>query len=87
MCDLVEAIETLLAGQGFPKESKKYTPHLTIGRVRESGPGQTELGRRISENAGFDAGTSRIEEVLVVASRLDPKGAEYTVLGRAPLGH
>jgi hypothetical protein len=43
---LQTAIERVLAKRGFRKENRAFHPHLTIGRIRESGPAMGELGQR-----------------------------------------
>ena len=35
---LFQAVERLLEPLGFPKEHRRFTGHVTLGRVRESGP-------------------------------------------------
>jgi len=86
ICELAEMIETALHAGGFPREHRRFKPHLTIGRVRGGGPAQIELGRLIGSHTEFEAGTSPIDEVLVFASHLASSGPTYQVLGRAPLG-
>ena len=82
---LQEAIESHLYELGFPRERRRFKPHLTIGRVRSGGPEQQELGRLIQENCDFTAGSCQIEQVLAYGSFLDKSGPTYQVLGRAPL--
>jgi RNA 2',3'-cyclic 3'-phosphodiesterase len=84
VCALADAVERALQAEGFPRETRQFSPHVTVGRVRERGAGQSELGRRICEMSDFEAGTTLIEEAVVYASFLDPKGPTYKVLGRAP---
>jgi 2'-5' RNA ligase len=78
------AIDKKLARLGFPREGRKYRPHLTIGRVR-GGPGTNELTSLLRQNADFEAGTSEIAEVITFASELTPKGPVYRAMGRAAL--
>lgn len=85
MVALNEAIEATLDEMGFARERRRYTPHLTLGRVRGQQNLQ-QLGERISDRASFQAGRMEVDEVLVLASHLEPKGPQYDVLGRAPLG-
>ena len=77
--------EQALAPAGFPKEGRRFHPHLTIGRIRGAGPGRRELSRLIQQAAEFDAGKASVEEALVFSSRLGKSGPAYEVLGRAPL--
>jgi 2'-5' RNA ligase len=86
LASLHKAIEKALAKRGFPKEGRRFHPHLTLGRVRRGGTPQRELGRLIRENEAFDGGSADIDEVVVFASFLDKSGPTYQPLGRARLG-
>ncbi|MCU0873213.1 MAG: RNA 2',3'-cyclic phosphodiesterase [Pirellulaceae bacterium] len=83
---LQTAIERALAKRGFPKENRDFFPHLTIGRIRESGPQMGELGQLIHIHADFAAGGSTVREVVVFASHLSSSGPAYEALARAALG-
>lgn len=83
---LQSAIERSLAKRGFPKERRDYHPHLTIGRIRHSGPAMGELGELVQRHADFAAGGATIREVVVFASHLSSAGPTYEPLTRAPLG-
>jgi len=85
LTELQQSVEKSLKPLGFKPERRRFHPHLTIGRVRSGGPQQRELAKLIEENASFEAGTSIIREVLILASFLDKTGPTYDVLGRAPL--
>lgn len=83
---LQKSIEKALAKLGYPKEARRFHPHLTLGRVRRGGAAVRDLGRLIRDNEQFDGGSADIDKVLVFASFLDKTGPTYNVLGRAPLG-
>jgi 2'-5' RNA ligase len=82
---LQEVIDKALAKVGFPREGRKYKPHLTLGRVRDGGAGVSSLGDLVQHNSDFVAGESTVEQVVVFASELTREGPIYTVLGRARL--
>jgi 2'-5' RNA ligase len=86
MIALQAAVDKALRKLGFPKEHRRFEPHLTIGRVRGGGPAVAELGRLLRPLSDFDAGQFRVAETVVFASHLTPKGATYETLGRAALG-
>ncbi|MGD0899665.1 MAG: RNA 2',3'-cyclic phosphodiesterase [Thermoguttaceae bacterium] len=86
MVALAAAVEKAMAALGFPKEARRFEPHLTIGRVRGGGAAIAELGRLLRQEAEFDAGRFRVAETVVFSSVLGPKGPTYTALSRAPLG-
>jgi RNA 2',3'-cyclic 3'-phosphodiesterase len=83
---LVQAIERSLEPLGFAREHRRFTPHLTLGRVRE-GPavGLLQLADLITKLAEFDAGSMIIDEVTVFSSTLSRGGAKYEALSRIEL--
>lgn len=81
--ELFDLISLQLEPIGFRREERIYTPHVTIGRVRQSQHGLAEL---LQSQTAFDAGTTTVEEVHIYSSELTPKGSLYTVMGRARLG-
>jgi 2'-5' RNA ligase len=88
LCELQAAIESALKDQlGFPREPRRFQPHLTIGRVKHEPPAaRGELTHLLEKHAQFDADLSVIDEVVVFASFLSRSGATHDALGRAELG-
>jgi 2'-5' RNA ligase len=74
--ELHARIEDELAREGFPREPKKFAPHLTIGRVRNP----HNAGRVAEEliKTGIERESFRAAEVIVMRSDLNPKGSLYT---------
>ncbi|MCC7083459.1 MAG: RNA 2',3'-cyclic phosphodiesterase [Pirellulales bacterium] len=83
---LVQAIEQLLEPLGFPREHRRFTPHLTLGRVRE-GPatGLHQLTELIAKHGDFDVGSMIVDEVTVFSSTLSRGGSKYEALARIEL--
>ncbi len=82
---LHDRIEAPLAERGgYRREDRGYTPHLTLGRIasEEREDGWTEA---LAEHAGWSAGATLIDEVLVMSSELHRSGPVYSILGRAKL--
>ena len=79
------AVEGALKPLGFPREGRRYRPHLTLGRVRGGGSAVTELGQQIDALGDFEAGGVLVEEVVIFASELTADGPIYTPLARVPL--
>jgi len=80
---LYEAIEKEMAGCGFARESRRFGPHLTIGRLRSQ-----QNARHLSEmliSTGFQDEGFEAREVIVMRSNLNPKGSIYTPLAVLPL--
>lgn len=82
---LQEAVDIGLKKLRFPREVRRFQAHLTLGRVKESGPASKELGRLIEEYAEYDADIAAVDEVVTFASFLDRSGSKYEPLGHADL--
>ena len=81
---LQQTIEEQLATAGFPREAKRFSPHLTIGRVR-SPRGASEVAEKLMAS-DFGAHTFSATEVIVMRSDLNPAGSVYTSQARIQLG-
>ena len=86
MIALHGALERALGKFGFRKEHRRFTPHLTLGRVRSSGPAVEALGDLLKSQADFSAGQCRAREVVMFSSDLTSEGPLYEALSRAKLG-
>jgi RNA 2',3'-cyclic 3'-phosphodiesterase len=83
---LAQAIERLLEPLGFAREHRRFTPHLTLGRVREgSAAGLKQLSELLGKYAEFDAGSMVVDEVTVFSSTLRRGGPKYEPLARIAL--
>jgi 2'-5' RNA ligase len=78
LVDMAKRIEDSLSVLGFEKEERRYSAHLTMGRVRSPRRiGETVRAMHVSD---FSGGAFRVEEVFVMKSDLKPTGAVYTAL-------
>ncbi|HTQ39349.1 MAG TPA: RNA 2',3'-cyclic phosphodiesterase [Pirellulales bacterium] len=83
---LFQAQERLLEPLGFPREHRRFTAHLTLGRVRDSSPAALhQLTELLRKHAEFDAGAMTVDSVTVFSSTLGRDGPTYEVLSRATL--
>jgi 2'-5' RNA ligase len=84
---LARAVEAALRRKGFDRADRPFAAHLTLGRVREHGADWTEA--LVEAAVGFAAegetARFRVDRVLVVHSRLSPKGSIYTPRAAARL--
>jgi len=85
LCTLHDALEEPLTELGYRREERRYTPHITLGRVKSDRP-TDKLASALAKNAGWRGGETAVREILVMSSELTPQGPIYTVLSRAPLG-
>ncbi|MBP7864689.1 MAG: RNA 2',3'-cyclic phosphodiesterase [Acidobacteria bacterium] len=82
---LHEYLETALEPLGFPPEERRFSPHLTLGRVRDTHSISRALDR-LRERKDIVLGEWTATEFVLFQSVLKPSGAEYTILQRVPLG-
>lgn len=68
--DLEKALESV----GFSREKRNFSPHLTLGRVKE-GPARG-LADEIKRIQPLDV-TIPVNEIKLMKSKLSPKGPEY----------
>lgn len=80
MIRLQQQLEESIFNHGFPKEDRKFSPHLTIGRVK-SPRGLDDLVT-IMKDTPFESNSIEIREVVVMKSTLTPEGPIYTPLRR-----
>lgn len=80
---LQQQIETELAEEGFEKEKRKFSPHLTVGRVKFAGHLE-ELLKSFMEYP-FPEMNFIVERVQIMRSELKPDGAVYSVQREYPL--
>jgi len=83
---LRHGVESASRRLGYESEDRAFSPHLTIGRVRQdvtASDGQKI--RQALENIHIDSlGTARVDSVHLFKSDLKPTGSVYTKLFSAP---
>lgn len=85
LSDFQSELESGLAGAGFPREERPFSPHLTLGRAREP-KRDPALQERLGQEASFDGGCFTAHHLTLFASTLTPQGAVYKVLGTWSFG-
>jgi 2'-5' RNA ligase len=83
---LAKALDAALAKRGFDPEGRAFTAHLTLGRVRDPGRDWAPRLAAPTLTAGSPAARFAVDRLLVVESRLDPRGSVYTERVVAELG-
>ncbi|MFH0811769.1 MAG: RNA 2',3'-cyclic phosphodiesterase [Pseudomonadota bacterium] len=76
---LQNRIEQAMSKLGFEPEKRKFSPHLTLGRVR-SPRGKKELIQYLIDERERTFGDLKIDRVILFKSELRPSGAVYTAL-------
>lgn len=75
--NLAAAVDESLAGEGFEREKRPFSAHLTLGRVRSQ---QGIKACVEAMQAGIETEPFRVEEITVFRSDLHPRGPQYTPL-------
>ena len=84
---LQHGIEAAAATLGYPAEKRPFSPHLTIGRVKQNvnSAGMQKIRTALEETEVGSLGTIRVTAIHLFKSDLKPTGAVYTRLFSAPL--
>ncbi len=82
---LARQVERSLEPIGFAPQMRTFEPHLTIGRWRHSATTAEQIKQEMDRWADFEFGQSRVEEVVLFQSVLQPSGPVYSTLGTVPL--
>jgi len=77
---LQRAIDSGLSSLGFAPEKRRFTPHLTLARVRDrAAPSERQsLGRLIADTKFEDVYRINVDSVNLMKSQLTREGAVYT---------
>ena len=87
LAGLQRAVDLHMHTLGYEKETRPFSPHLTLGRVNKTiSPGERQqLAEVIAKTQVAQLGTVPVHEVILFQSDLLPGGAIYTALARVPL--
>ena len=76
-------VNQLLRGCGVEPEHRKFHPHITIARLKNTSP--SRIAGFLASNALLRSPPFTIDRVELLSSRLNPKGAVHTVEAIYPL--
>ncbi|MBI5184852.1 MAG: RNA 2',3'-cyclic phosphodiesterase [Nitrospinae bacterium] len=79
LINLENRISAEMETLGFPKEEKKFTPHITLGRIK-SHKGKNKLMEIIQSQRMLYCDEALVEDVKLYKSELKPTGAVHSVL-------
>jgi 2'-5' RNA ligase len=84
---LYHSIDSACARLGYESEGRDFSPHLTLGRVKQDASALDQQRiRRVLEETKIDSlGTARVNSVHLYKSDLKPTGSAYTQIYSAPL--
>ncbi len=88
LASLQRDLDAASARLGYPSEDRDFSPHLTIGRVRQSASASEiqKIRNEVERVQVGNLGTTRVEAIHLFKSDLLPTGSVYTKLFTAPLG-
>lgn len=81
--EVARMVSDRLATMGVEPETRGYTPHLTLGRVREAAGLRTAV--LLGGVGDASLGTVAIDAITLYESRLSPSGSRYLPLVRTGL--
>lgn len=79
LTNVFEQLEPRLRGLGFKPDTKGFSPHLTIARVR-TGRNKVQLIKFVRELEDYEFGAIKAECLRLKKSVLTPQGPIYTTL-------
>jgi 2'-5' RNA ligase len=79
LTNVFEQLEPRLRGLGFKPDTKGFSPHLTIARVR-TGRNKVQLIKLVRELEDYEFGAVKAECLRLKKSVLTPQGPIYTTL-------
>ena len=87
LTSLQKSIEAGTTRLGYEQEERAFSPHLTIGRVRQNiSPSELPKIRAAMDNIQLgNIGTARVDSVHLYKSDLNSEGSLYTKLFSIPL--
>jgi 2'-5' RNA ligase len=86
--ELAAALEEKIAKIGIPKESRPFSSHITIGRIRSALNRENLvkiLGELAAQFSNQAAAEFRVTKITLFKSTLMPQGPIYEVIKEAPL--
>lgn len=81
---LAADLDASLARQGFAPDSRRFRPHLTLGRAKDDRQ-WGDLVRALHHYRDQEIGRQEVRSVTVMESHLTPEGPVYTPREQVPL--
>jgi len=82
---LKQDLERALSDSGLERDTRAFHPHLTLGRVSESGRAGAFRGFGDAAAAVDYEGTFRVRSLDLMRSTLGPEGSRYSVVSSSKL--
>ncbi len=85
LTDLQAHHERIFQRIGLPPEGRKYTPHVTIARLRNGSARAGAIAEYLGARGGFSAGSFPVDRFVLFSSRNGSGGGPYVVEETYPL--
>jgi len=87
LIQLARVVDLITGNYGYPKEKRSFSPHLTIGRVRNNASSRDKelLVQKIAINGSMNIKPFTTNKLSFIKSSLTPQGPIYSTLFRIPL--
>jgi len=82
---LRRAVALGAAEAGYPPDSDRFDPHLTLGRLRLRKGEEVDMPKLIAHYRTWSAGNFEVASVVTYASTLTPEGPAYMALATVPI--
>jgi 2'-5' RNA ligase len=74
---LVRDVDRAVIGMGFPPESKRFVPHVTLARLKTPPP-SAALSAYLKRHKGLSSDAFRVDRFVLYSSQLRKEGPMYT---------
>ena len=81
---LASAVEAAFTAEGFCREERPFSPHLTLARVKDPDAGR-RLARALAAVPPEPFGVVSVSSLVLFQSELTPRGAEHSELLRVAI--
>ncbi len=85
LLDLARSIDEACESIGLAKESRAYSPHLTLARIKGAGVNLTPIRQAIAQLPSAEFGLSTATKFLLYKSEPGEAASTYTVIGEFAL--
>lgn len=77
---IVSSIEMAMKKLGFQPERREFTPHLTLGRIKQRGVNLEKIKPELKKYDKPNIPIVQVDRLALIKSELYPSGAIYTAL-------
>ncbi len=83
LAELAAGLDQACGDLGVPRETRPFSPHLTLARIKER-PNLEPLHHAVASLPDTRFGSFRADSFFLYRSQLNPKGSVYTKLSEFP---